>query len=219
MSADRILSQILTSGAAAGFAGGLAGGLLASRSGRKLGKTALAAGGMAALGGLAQAAWQRWHRESTARGKGSRQVPPPIRDRFVPPAACTEETEAMGSVLIQAMIAAAHADGGIDLRETARIRSRIAGLDLSAEERQALLGQIERPVSLSTLVARARTREHACEIYTASLLAIDADTPAEHAYLSLLAARLELAPDLVDAIHAEAGLPPVASRDLDRLAS
>lgn len=63
MSADRILSQLLGSGTASGFAGGLTGGLatglLTSKAGRKFGKKALKAGGIAAVGGLAYAAWNR----------------------------------------------------------------------------------------------------------------------------------------------------------------
>lgn len=76
--------------------------------------------------------------------------------------------------------------------------TRVASLDLSGAERSELLSQLERPVDLHDLVAAAaRTPEIASEIYSASLLAIDPDTPAERAYLAMLAARL------VDAIHHE----------------
>ena len=39
------------------------------------------------------------------------------------------------------------------------------------------------------------------EIYVASLVAVDVDTAAEKAYLSMLAARLGLEEDLVNHIH------------------
>ena len=51
---NKLLIQLLGSGAAGGFAGGLAGGLagnlLTSKSGRKMGKMALKMGGIAAVG-------------------------------------------------------------------------------------------------------------------------------------------------------------------------
>ena len=52
MNIDKVLSEILRSGAGSGFAGGLAGGLatglLTSKAGRKLGKKALEVGGRGA---------------------------------------------------------------------------------------------------------------------------------------------------------------------------
>lgn len=60
---------------------------------------------------------------------------------------------------------------------------------------------MRRPKSLDDLVAGARDQETAIEVYTASVLAIDADHPAEQAYLQMLAARLGLAPELVAEIR------------------
>ena len=61
---NKLLGQLLGSGAAGGFAGGLAGGLtsslLTSKSGRKIGTKALKMGGIAAVGALAYAAYQRY---------------------------------------------------------------------------------------------------------------------------------------------------------------
>jgi uncharacterized membrane protein YebE (DUF533 family) len=47
----------------------------------------------------------------------------------------------------------------------------------------------------------------AAEVYAASLLAIEVDSPAERAYLGLLAARLGLADELVASLHGAAGVP------------
>ena len=61
---NQVLGKLIGSGAAGGFAGGLAGGLagnlLTSKSGRKLGKKTLQMGGVAAVGALAYAAYQRY---------------------------------------------------------------------------------------------------------------------------------------------------------------
>lgn len=48
------------------------------------------------------------------------------------------------------------------------------------------------PVDLDALVARVKDPVTAAEVYGASYLAIDPDTPAERAWLSMLAARLGL---------------------------
>jgi uncharacterized membrane protein YebE (DUF533 family) len=213
MSTDRILSQLLGSGAASGFAGALAGslagGLLTSKAGRKLGKTALQVGGIAAVGGLAYAAWNRYRQgqEPTAAATPTHAATPRATadERFIPPPGRPQEAEALGLVLLRTMIAAAHADGRLDERERHAIRARVASLELSELERAELLEQIERPVDLGWLVGAAHTPERAAEIYTAALLAIDVDTPAERAWLGLLAARLDLPPALVDEIHREAG--------------
>lgn len=209
MSADRILSQLLGSGAASGFAGGLAGGLasglLTSKGGRKLGKKALKAGGIAAIGGLAYAAWNRHRNERRAPfGDPSPTLPRSSVERFIP--SQRDEAESLGVLLVRAMIAAAQADGRLDVTERDAIRARVGALDLGEGEQAALLAQIEQPVALASLVAAATTAETAAEIYAASLLAIDVDTPAERAYLSLLAARLGLPDTLIDSIHAELGL-------------
>ncbi len=60
--------------------------------------------------------------------------------------------------------------------------------------------------------------EVAAEIYTASLLAVQVDSPGERAYLAMLAARLRLPDELVTTIHDQvdqqrvaAGLSPDAT--------
>lgn len=245
MSNDRILSQILGSGAASGFAGGLAGGLasglLTSKAGRKLGKKALRVGGVAAVGGLAYAAWSRYrqgqagspslartagadvttHGSPAAGGVPGSEVGTPRPEfaagaaeleRFVPAAGQEAAGEAVGLTLLRAMIAAAQADGKLDGEERREIFERLSTLDLSASEKAALFEQLERPVDLNALVSAATTPEIAAEIYTASLLAIDVDTPAERGYLSMLAARLALPDALVESIHHEVEGGPASVR-------
>ena len=92
---NKLLGQLLGSGAAGGFAGGLAGGLtssmLTSKSGRKIGTKALKMGGIAAVGALAYAAYQRY---STGKGTAPDALPetaetalsqPPEGSAFLPP--------------------------------------------------------------------------------------------------------------------------------------
>jgi uncharacterized membrane protein YebE (DUF533 family) len=82
---NKLLGQLLGSGAAGGFAGGLAGGLagnmLTSKSGRKMGKSALKLGGSAAVGALAYAAYQRY---SAGKSTGADVAPQPVDTNIAP---------------------------------------------------------------------------------------------------------------------------------------
>ncbi len=100
------------------------------------------------------------------------------------------------------MIAAAKADGHIDEKERANIMDKvqISGLDTEAE--RFLEKELADPLDIDALVAAARTEEQKVELYTASRLAIEADTRAERGYLDLLAGRLGLPDALVDHIEA-----------------
>ena len=74
-----------------------------------------------------------------------------------------------------------------------------------------MFDELSAPLNLDAVVAGADTPEHAAEIYAASLVAMDADTPAEKAYLQMLAARLGLEPALVDEMHRAATAEPTGS--------
>lgn len=216
MSMERILTQLLGSGVAPGLAGGLAGGLasglLTSKAGRKVGKQALRLGGIAAVGGLAYAAWQRYQAAQAGTGGAvPRSGLPRIEATAFLPPPDTAATETLGMTLVRAMIAAAQADGRLDGAERRAVFERVATLDLSDEEKAALFAQLEHPVDLGALVAAATTREMAVEIYAASVLAIESDTAAERGYLAVLAARLELPDELVAAIHREAAVTAEAA--------
>jgi uncharacterized membrane protein YebE (DUF533 family) len=205
MDIDRVLSQLLSHPARAGIAGAVAGGLLSSKSGRKLGKKALELGGMAALAGLAYTAWQR-HRAGAADVAPSQER---LRSAgFLPATAAAGED--LGRSLLRAMIAAARADGRLDVRERSALLEQIGRLELDEAERAELYAEIERPVSIEEVVASAKTPAQAVELYTASLAVTGADAPAERGYLSLLAARLRLDDALVASVHRELGLPPDA---------
>jgi uncharacterized membrane protein YebE (DUF533 family) len=204
MNIDKVLSEILRSGASSGFAGGVAGGLatglLTSKAGRKLGKKVLQVGGLAAMAGVAYAAWRK-HQEARAASDGM------------------VVSDDHGILMLRAMIAAAHADGRLEGEERRAALERVAAMSLAPADRTDLLAEIENPVDLSTLVAAAKTPELATEIYAASRMGMDPDTPAERAYLSLLAARLGLPEAVVKAVEdatnaPESGAIATASRGL-----
>jgi uncharacterized membrane protein YebE (DUF533 family) len=211
--AKQLLDNLMGSGLAGGFAGGLAGGaltgLIASKKGRKLAGTALQVGGLALVGGLAYKAYQSYRQgqRGEANGTGAQttydSVSLPYGNAFVPPRDDVAAQQALGMLLLRAMIAAAKADGHIDGDESSRIFSEINRLGLGPQEKALLFEEYSRPLDLDALVAAVDSPAHAAEVYAASLLAVELDTPAERQYLADLAQRLGLEPALVDALHAE----------------
>ena len=191
----------LAGGAAAG---GVAGFLLGSKKGRKVATKAATYGGMALVAGLAHKAYSNYK-----QGKQTTAAHPEIQSETLPelPQNSAFQIEdkgginSFGATLISAMIAAAKADGQIDGDELQKVFAKVEELGLDADEKTFLFDQLNRPLDIDTLVAAASTQEQAVEIYVASLMAIEADTPAEQAYLSMLAARLNLEQDLVNHIH------------------
>ena len=199
---NKLLGQILGSGAAGGFAGGLAGKLLTSKSGLKMGKKALKMGGIAAIGALAYAAYQRYN---TSKGIGSSNsqyavetdlAPAPEGSAFLPAEVDAAGREALGLTLVRAMIAASRADGRLDAQESQAIYQRIQSLEIDLGDQALLVSEMGRSVDMDAIVNSATCPEVAAEIYIASMLAIDVDTRKEQSYLAMLAARLNIPPAL-----------------------
>ncbi len=195
--------------ATGGVAGGLAGILLGGKTAKKFAKGTVKYGGAAALAGLAYKAYTQWQASKEAEQAGTPQ-PAPMKDitpkpegtPFLP--APAKERDDMSLGIIRAMIAAAKADGHIDAAEQQKIFSRLDSFDLDTEEKAFVMDELRKPLDIDAVVAAAKTPELAVEIYTASVLAIDPDDPAEQAYLAMLASRLKLEPGLKQAIETEA---------------
>jgi len=123
-------------------------------------------------------------------GKQAAASPPPP-----PPAAPPQPNAPAGDeaavLLIRAMIAAAHADGELDAQERGRILDRLQALDLSDEEQTFLQRELQTPRSAEDIAAAAGPGL-APEVYAASLLAVEVDTPEEAAYMQRLQGLLGL---------------------------
>lgn len=194
-------------------AGGLAGLLLGTKGGRKMAKKAMKVGGLAVLGGLAYKAYNDWQAtkggnstvsqaEATNAAENIKNITPKAEGTpFLP--APEPERNALGVKLLQAMIAAAKADGHIDAEEQKRIFSKLDEAGLNTQEKGFLMDELRKPLDIDAIVSLADNDEQAVEIYAASCVAIDPDDPAEQAYLSMLAARLKLAPELKAGIEQE----------------
>lgn len=177
------------------IAGGILGVLLTSGGRRMLG-TGLKIGGMAAIGGLAYKAYEDWK-----KGQGATALPPPEGD-FLPQEA--DRADELATHLLQAMIAAAKADGHVTPEERARIDAQLANLGLEEEAAALIAAELDAPLDVGRVAALAQTEAEAAQIYAASLLSVDPEGAAEKGYLAMLAARLKLDPALVDRLHAQA---------------
>lgn len=212
------LGGLLQGGAGSALGGALAGGLATSlfrgKGVKKLGGTALKLGGAALVAGLAYKAYQSYQAQQgqpalpgaepvrlPASSTQPGDVPEPRGTAFLP----SGEEDARARLMLSAMIAAAKADGYIDAGEEQAIYGRIDDLALDAEEKGFLVDEMRRPLSAEQLAARATSPEIAMEVYTASVLAIDPDHPAERAYLDRLATQLALPGALAAEIRRTAG--------------
>lgn len=173
------------------IAGGLLGLLLGGKA-RKRGGGLLGYGGAAALGALALQAYQNYQRQqaggAAALGEAAAAALP--HDR---PAADGSPFEL---TLVRAMVGAAKADGHIDAAEQRRLFAEVERLGLDADAKAYIFDLLTHDVDLYDLARAAATPEQRAEVYLAARLAIDADEPAERAYLDALAARLGLPAEL-----------------------
>ena len=110
-------------------------------------------------------------------------------------------------LLLRAMISAAKADGQIDQDEMQKVVGRLAEDSVTADEKQFVLDQMAAPVDVAALAAEVRSPAQAAEVYAASLLAINADSDAERAYLAELARALRLDDATVAELHRMTGAP------------
>lgn len=186
--------------------GGLAGLLLGSKRGRKLGKSVVKLGGMAALGSLAWKAYNEWKSNSESAGAAPEISRQAEGTTFLPAAQSARDT--LSLTLLRAMIAAAKADGHLDAEEQRRIFAKIGELDLDAEEKAFLMDELRAPLDIDAVVRSATSPEVAAEIYAISRLAIDPDHNAEKAYLAMLASRLALPDDLIARLDREVATLP-----------
>lgn len=179
--------------------GGLLGGGASSGGGQRGGSA-----GMAILATIAMAALKNWtdnRREQASLAPGAAGLSAPELHSMTAPATA--------ELVVRAMAAAAKADGEIGEDEIQRIIGRIGADGLSEDERQFLIDELRRPLDLAALVADVPNEMVAAEVYAASLLTIELDTPAEAAYLRQLAQALRLDGDTLTRLHQITGATAV----------
>ena len=180
------------------LAGGVLGLLLGDKRMRKFGGKALTYGGAAALGALAYRAYSNWQQQKAAAGAAPAPVAQPAQ--FLPAPASEDHSRAV----LKALIAAAKSDGHIDARERGLIEQKLASLADEPALRSWIDAEVARPLDPAEVAGAAGSMEVASEMYLVSVLAVDAESFMERAYLDALATQLELPADLKVQLETEA---------------
>jgi uncharacterized membrane protein YebE (DUF533 family) len=118
---------------------------------------------------------------------GAKPAPAPPPEPEGPDA---EDAEAL--LMIRAMIAAAKADGRVDAAERAAIAGQLDAAGLSAEERDFVLADFDRPLTPEALAKEARDPMLRARLYAAAFVACGEIAPEERAWLDSLAKALRL---------------------------
>ncbi|HEY9197951.1 MAG TPA: tellurite resistance TerB family protein [Gammaproteobacteria bacterium] len=177
--------------------GGALGLLLGSKRVRKMGGNILAYGGMAALGAVAYRAYADWQRNQA--GQPAADAAPPQPGQL-----SAAESETHSRAVLKALVAAAKSDGHIEDRERELIEAEIASIDGDPELRAWLDGELRRPLDPADVARAAATPELAAEMYLASVLVADDQSPMERMYLDELARQLKLDAGLKAQLEANA---------------
>ncbi len=227
MNLDKVMSNLAGSGVLGGLAGGaVSGAIMSNKKARKTAGTALKIGGLAALGGLAWKAYQGYQADqgkataqpAAAAAAGGAVQPRPAADpvwsgleeKGFSVDAADDSQGSRALLLIQAMIAAACADGHMDNDERERIMSQVAEAGLAADEKAMVFDALHKPLSLTELSQRVDCPELAAEVYMASLLAVDETRIEAELYLDALAYRLGVPAALVTQMRNQLPAPSQA---------
>lgn len=167
--------------------------LLGTGVGRKLTGAGLKLGSLAAIGGVAYNAFQKWQSQQAT----------PIADAGKPLTELSgQASDQRGKILLKAMIAAAKADGLLDDKEKELITQQLTKLNLG-DSANMFLEELNKPVDIKAVAAAADSPAAAAEIYLASRAVVDLDNDQERNYMDQLAKELGLAPDLVAQLESQ----------------
>jgi uncharacterized membrane protein YebE (DUF533 family) len=181
---------------ALGALGALVGSVLGGGKGSV--KGAIGGGALAILGALAYNALKGTPQET-------KEVPLGLKQPST--AAEKEQLEGQAGLVIKAMVNAAKADGQIGQDEVQRILGKLGDAGLDQKTRDFVQSEMNKPMNTEELVAAAKGNPQlAAQLYAASLLAIEVDTPGERAYLEDFAKRIGLVPQAVTNLEKTMGL-------------
>lgn len=172
--------------------------LLGTDAGRRVTGTTVKLGSLAALGGLSYQAYQRWQ---TAQAGEVPALGQPLHELT------GAEANRRSQTLLQAIIAAAKADGHIDDQERAQIQAQINHLGLATDAVAFFQAEIEKPLSIPEIAQAVTSPEEAMEVYLASRMIINVQNDQEKVYLSDLASQLKLDSGLVKTLEEEVTSP------------
>jgi len=117
-----------------------------------------------------------------------------------------QHVQSLAELTIKAMLNAAKADGRIDEDELQKVIGELKGDTFTNEEREFLQAEVRKPMCTEEIVQAVPNRQVAAQLYAASLLAIEVDTPAEKAYMQQFARDCGLDDQVVNEIHSVLGV-------------
>lgn len=170
--------------------------LLGTGAGRRMTGSALKIGSLAAIGGLGWKAYQNWMNEKNTADDAIKETA--AKAKVVPiNKLSTEDANKRSIVLLQAMVAAAKADGHVNNKEVAAINEQLKKLNLGGDVEQLLNDEISKPLKVKEVAALAEDQAMAAEIYLVSAVITDKENSMEQDYLKNLADAMELPSALV----------------------
>ena len=171
-------------------------GLFGTSGGRKLSKTVIKVGSLAALGTVAYKGYQNWQNTGDVMLSKSTQVP--IHELT------SDAAERRGLLLIEAMVAAANADGRVDSQEQQTIKHQILEMHLEGEMAMVLENIIDSPLTADELAQKVSSQEEASEVYVASRLLIGTDAVGlEKQFLDTFINSASMPPELLSALESQ----------------
>lgn len=198
-------SQLATLGAGA-VGGGILGLLMGSKKTRKMGKKAVGVTSAAALGALAFKVYKDWQSNQPASeskaGPNTLETSSTSLDGSIHATSLANE-EKQNTLILQAMIAAAKADGHVDEQEQHQIQQAVEALGADPSVNLFVQQELSKPLDPAEIATLVSSPEEAAEVYLASLLVVDEQNFMEKTYLQELAKQLNLAPDLVAQLSAQ----------------
>ena len=190
----------------AGGIGAVLGSVLGG--GGKSVKGAMTGGALAMLAGIAYKAFTESDQAAQASGMTAASAPAafPLGLRSPQTAAEEQALENTAQLIIKGMINIAKSDGQVSVDEIQRIVGRIEAAGMGAEAQEWLMTELRQPLNLDAFVAEIPSPAVAAEVYAASLLAVEVDTPQEQDYLRDFAEKAGLHPLVVQHIHQSMGV-------------
>jgi uncharacterized membrane protein YebE (DUF533 family) len=183
-----------------------AGGGLGDLGGGMFGKSFKQAAGAAVMALLASIAMKAL---SSSSSKGASQSGARLFDDMAEQRRPPEQPQAqsIADLTVKAMINAAKADGRIDEDEMQKIVGEMQSDAFTQEEQDFLMSEVRKPMCTAEIVRAVPNPQVGAQIYAASILAIEVDSPAEVAYLQQFARDVGLNSKVVEEIHSVLGVP------------
>ena len=205
MPIEKLLNTAKDNPAISGALSGVVGGTLASAlTSRKSARGLLKTGGLIAIGGLAWKAYDSYRKNASTVADETDAANAPVAiqpaHHAEPEKSFIPEVESNATLIIDAMIAAAHADDHLSEIEKQRIWEEVLKSSLPATVLDEISLRLNHPSSTAEIAQQADSMALKIEVYTASLLVLDDSCQTARQYLDDLAVQLELPKPLQQAL-------------------